>query len=79
MIIDNELTSVGSTNFDFRSFECNFESNVFIYSTEVNRRMSEVFLKDMEDSTRITPFEWRNRPYTQKAAESIVRLLSPIL
>ena len=79
MIIDNELTSVGSTNFDFRSFECNFESNVFIYSTEVNRRMSEVFLKDMEGSTRITPFEWRNRPYTQKAAESIVRLLSPIL
>ncbi|MDE6369420.1 MAG: cardiolipin synthase, partial [Muribaculaceae bacterium] len=30
MIIDDEFSSVGSTNFDFRSFECNFESNVFI-------------------------------------------------
>lgn len=79
MIVDDELVSVGSTNFDFRSFECNFEANVFIYSREVNERMIEIFKDDLEKSVRITPFEWRKRPYTQKAIESIVRLLSPIL
>lgn len=79
IIIDDEISSVGSTNFDFRSFEHNFEANVFIYSLEVNERMSEIFKADLEKSVRITPFEWRKRPYTQKAAESIIRLLSPIL
>lgn len=79
LIVDDELVSVGSTNFDFRSFECNFESNVFIYSREVNAQATEIFKADMEKSTRITPFEWRDRPYKQKAAESIIRLLSPIL
>lgn len=79
MIIDDEFASVGSTNFDFRSFECNFESNVFIYSSEVNTRLTEIFKDDLEHSTRVTPFEWRKRPYSQKMAESVVRLLSPIL
>ncbi|WP_304805962.1 cardiolipin synthase [uncultured Muribaculum sp.] len=79
LIIDDEFTSVGSTNFDFRSFECNFESNIFIYSKEVNAQMSDIFNKDLGHSTRIIPFEWRNRPYRQKAVESLVRLLSPIL
>ena len=32
IIIDDEFTTVGSTNFDFRSFEHNFESNLFVYS-----------------------------------------------
>lgn len=79
ILVDNELVTVGSTNFDFRSFECNFESNVFIYSEEVNRLMSDIFMADLEHSTRITPFEWRKRPRKQKIIESIVRLLSPIL
>lgn len=79
MIIDDEFSSVGSTNFDFRSFEHNFESNVFIYSQEVNSRLSDIFHEDLRQSTRVTPFEWRKRPYTQKAFESIIRLLSPIL
>lgn len=79
MIIDDEISSVGSTNFDFRSFEHNFEANVFIYSREVNARLTEIFKADLENSTRVSAFEWRKRPYTQKSAESIIRLLSPIL
>ncbi len=79
MVIDDEISSVGSTNFDFRSFEHNFEANVFIYSREVNARLAEIFKSDLEKATRVSPFEWRKRPYTQKSAESIIRLLSPIL
>ncbi len=79
MIVDDEISSVGSTNFDFRSFEHNFEANVFIYSKDINAQLTEVFRADMAKSTRISPFEWRHRPYTHKAIESILRLLSPIL
>nr|MDE7386502.1 cardiolipin synthase [Muribaculaceae bacterium] len=79
MLIDDEIATVGSTNFDFRSIEHNFESNMFIYSTEFNARLRESFLSDQEQSHRITSNEWRHRPLTQKALESFMRLFAPIL
>ncbi len=79
MVVDDEFSTIGSTNFDFRSFEHNFESNLFIYSRDVNREMAEIFLNDQDSSTRITASAWRHRPIIQKGIESVVRLLSPIL
>lgn len=79
IIVDDEFSTVGSTNFDFRSFEHNFEANMFIYSREINARMMQIFKDDLRNCTRIVPSEWRMRPMHKKAFESIVRLLSPIL
>lgn len=79
IVIDDELSSVGSTNFDFRSFEHNFEANLFLYSTEFNRRMTDIFLSDQRRCVRIIPSAWAHRPRATKAAESILRLLAPIL
>lgn len=79
VLVDDEFVSVGSTNFDFRSFEHNFESNVFIYSQEINRQMREIFLEDLTQCVRISPSEWNKRPRWQKIKESIFRLLSPVL
>ena len=79
LIIDNELTSVGSTNFDFRSFEHNFEGNVFIYSKEFNHQNANIFLDDQQHCKRVLAFEWKKRPFTKKWTESLLRLLSPIL
>lgn len=79
VIVDDEFVTVGSTNFDFRSFEHNFESNMFIYSTEVNTHMREIFFEDLKECTRVKLAQWRRRPAVEKAKESIVRLLSPIL
>ena len=79
IIIDDELTSVGSTNFDFRSFEHNFECILFIYSHEINAQMREIFAKDLQHCTTINENLWSKRASTQKALESITRLLSPIL
>ena len=39
MVSDDELSTVGSTNVDFRSFEHNFEVNAFIYDTETALQM----------------------------------------
>lgn len=79
VVVDDEFVSVGSANIDFRSFEHNFESNVFIYSREVNRQMRDIFLNDINDCVRLNASEWNKRPKTQKMKESMYRLLSPIL
>ena len=79
MLIDDEFSTVGSTNFDFRSFEHNFECNMMLYSKECNNRIKAIFENDLKDCSRISIVKWRKRPVTNKIAESIFRLLSPIL
>ena len=79
MIIDDDIVTAGSTNFDFRSFENNFESNLFIYDKEVNERMRDIFFRDIEHCRKLTYKKWRSRPLLQRTFESVIRLLSPIL
>lgn len=79
LIIDDDFCSIGSANMDFRSFEHNFESTMFIYSREVNAQLTKQFLADMAMSQRVNVVEWRNRSKWLKAKESMLRLLSPIL
>lgn len=79
MIVDDEFVSVGSSNFDFRSFECNFESNMFLYSKEFNARVLDMFRADLKDCVRVELDQWRHRPLFAKASESVLRLLSPVL
>ncbi len=79
MIIDDDFVTSGSTNFDFRSFEHNFEANIFIYDKGFNRRMRDIYFEDLRKCTKMTLARWRSRPPVQRALESILRLLSPIL
>lgn len=79
MIVDDDFATLGSTNFDFRSFEHNFESNIFIFSREINARLSTIFAEDMTSSRRVRSSEWRHRPIHHRALESLMRPLSPIL
>lgn len=79
MIIDDNLVTAGSTNFDFRSFENNFECNLLIYDRDINARMREIFFEDMGKCTKLTYATWSRRPRLQRTFESIIRLVSPIL
>lgn len=79
IIVDDEFVTIGSTNFDFRSFEHNFEANMLLYSKDFNARIKELFLRDQRDCHRMTSAEWRRRPWRVKAIESVMRLFSPIL
>ena len=79
MVSDDELSTVGSTNVDFRSFEHNFEVNAFIYDTETALQMREIFLQDQRECVQVFSKNWEKRPWHRKAAESIVRLLAPLL
>lgn len=79
IIVDDGFATVGSTNFDFRSFEHNFEANMLIYSGEFNSRMKALFLRDQKDCVRVSAARWRGRPVLEKGLESFMRLFSPIL
>lgn len=79
LIVDDEFCTSGSTNFDFRSFEHNFEGNLLIYDKSVNQQMKEQFFADMKESVKLTLSKWSHRPWAIRFRESIIRLLSPIL
>ena len=79
LLVDDDFVTLGSTNFDYRSFEHNFEENIVMYSPLVNAEIDRLFRADMEDCTQIKLSEWHRRPTGSKARESLCRLLSPIL
>lgn len=79
MIIDEDFVSTGSVNFDFRSFENNFEANLLIYSADINRRMRDIFFHDLSSCRKMTLSRWHSRPRTSRVIESLVRLFAPIL
>lgn len=79
MVIDDDLVTAGSTNFDFRSFENNFECNLFIHDPELNSKMRDIFYSDMKDCEKLQKEKWKNRPLGHRFLESLLRLVSPIL
>lgn len=79
MVSDDMLSTVGSTNLDFRSFEHNFEVNAFMYDMETALQMKEIFMLDQRECTQVFLKNWVKRPWPQKAMESVVRLLAPLL
>jgi cardiolipin synthase len=78
-VIDDQVASVGSANFDMRSFELNFETNAVIYDAEVALTIGEKFLKDVaENSDQMTREQYSARGILIKLKESISRLYTPI-
>ena len=79
IVCDDCLSSVGSTNMDFRSFEHNFEVNAFMYDRTSALKLKEIFLSDQKDAKLLHLKEWRMRPWSQKVKESVIRLFAPLL
>ena len=76
MIVDNFMVSVGSTNFDSRSFRLNDEANLNIYDSAVATRQTAIFEDDLNKSRRVTFEEWTNRPLKKKAKDWLASVLS---
>ena len=79
LITDDTLTSVGSANMDFRSFEDNFEVTSFIYDPKTTALAKNIFMNDLSVSHEITLDEWKQRKRIKKFSESLARLFSPLL
>ena len=72
LIVDQEMVSVGSTNFDLRSFRLNDEASLNVYDTAFARRMTEVFEEDLKHTKRYTYESWEKRPMKEKFMETFV-------
>lgn len=79
LLVDDDFATIGSVNFDFRSFEHNFEENIAMYSKDVNSFLANRFAEDSELCTRPRITEWAKRPRPMKIKQALARLLSPIL
>ena len=79
MVSDDVVSTVGSTNMDFRSFEHNFEVNAFIYDRTSALKLKDIFLHDQKDAFLLSAKTWKKRPWYQKVSESVIRLFAPLL
>ena len=75
LVVDGLFSSVGSTNFDNRSFRLNDEANLNVLSAEFGRVQQEVFAADWSKSRRISLQEWQNRPISERMLERLASLL----
>ncbi|HEY0822146.1 MAG TPA: phospholipase D-like domain-containing protein, partial [Ramlibacter sp.] len=79
VLVDGLLSSVGSTNFDPRSFHLNDEANLNVYDRDFAAHLTQVFEADMRRSRRVTYEDWERRPALEKARERLTALLAPVL
>ncbi|MBA2675001.1 phospholipase D-like domain-containing protein [Ramlibacter sp.] len=79
MIVDGFMTSVGSTNFDVRSFRLNDEANLNIYDTGFAERMTRVFEADLQRARAVTLQAWEARSWPEKIEERAAAMLGVFL
>jgi cardiolipin synthase len=77
--IDDAVTSVGSANWDLRSFKWNFETNAVIYDGPLGAAYRRTFEEDMTRCTEITPASYHRRGRWVRVKESVCRLFSGAL
>ena len=78
IVVDRKAGSVGSANWDVRSFRLNFEANAFFYDAAVGAELARAFEEDLAVSTEITPEGYQARPIGIRVKESVSRLFSPL-
>jgi cardiolipin synthase A/B len=71
MVVDDYWVSVGSTNFDNRSFRLNDEANLNVFDEAFARAQVEIFAQDRARSREVTLEDWRGRPVTERLEEMV--------
>lgn len=79
IVVDDEILSVGTANFDIRSFEQNFEVNAIVYDENVAVELKNYFLDDCRNSRELDLKTYQERPLLDKLKEGLAKIFSPIL
>ncbi len=80
LVCDDSISTCGSTNVDFRSFENNFEANVFFYGEDSALQLKQVFLTDEAKAVDLTDVPDRMQPkFSKRLCESVLRMLAPLM
>lgn len=72
LIVDTELVSVGSTNFDLRSFRLNDEASLNVFDAGFAAAMTTVFERDLRDTSPFSYEMWVRRPLQERIAEMLI-------
>jgi cardiolipin synthase len=75
MVVDDLWASVGSTNFDDRSFRLNQEANLNVLDAAFAEEQARVFVADRARGRRVTPEEWKRRPVWERLEEWVAAAL----
>lgn len=79
MLVDDEFSSVGTANFDNRSFRLNFEVTSLIADREFASQMETMFERDFEHSEELNPEEFDQKSFLWRLGVSVARLGAPLL
>ena len=71
LIVDHLMVSVGSTNFDNRSFRLNDEANLNVLDANFAKEQTDIFESDWLKSSQITYQQWLDRPFQEKILEKV--------
>ena len=75
VVVDGVWTSIGSTNYDYRSFVHNYELNAVVVSRDFGRAMEKLYQVDLLGADEITLQTWRRRPLIQRLKEGLGSIL----
>ncbi len=78
IVADDFISSVGTANFDVRSFNINFEINTLIYDKNFAETCRNTFFNDITCCNEITLAEYKKRGFYQKLFETLCRLIAPL-
>ena len=78
MIMDDSVTSIGSANFNMRSFYLNFEINAFITDQDTTSKMKQIFYDDMKNSIIVDEYYIKSKSIYIKIEEGFSRLFTPL-
>ena len=79
VVSDDNVATIGTTNFDFRSFYLNYECGIWIHNTKEEIKIKQDFINNIQKCKEITLETWKNRKIDVKIMEAILRLISPLL
>jgi cardiolipin synthase len=80
LVSDDCISTCGSTNIDARSFEHNFESNIFFYDKGMALRLKKVFLEDQKHCVPVDETQKaKQRSFLKRLRGSILRIVSPLM
>jgi cardiolipin synthase A/B len=75
LIVDTRLVSVGSTNFDNRSFEINDEANLNVLDPGFAKQQSDIFDDDWRHAHPVSLTKWQDRPMMEKMSDEVASLI----
>lgn len=78
MIIDDEVSTVGSSNMDMRSFVLDSELTLLVYGTQFASSLQAVADGYLANSKQLDRHTWSQRPVLRKLFDNIARLTSSL-